>query len=176
MDVEGFGLRMNITTIFLFAIIVVFVIKFLLEKTKFGFELKAVGVNQRASRYCGMKVGSTIVKTMVISGALAGLAGVSYYLGSYASIQPRVVPQLGFDAIAVALLGNMAPVGCFFASILVMIFDCGTAYLSSRLGVLREIAALITSILLLFSACSGYFRIKANSIKIELLKEGGKNE
>lgn len=176
VDVEKFGLRMNITTVFFLAIIVVFIIKFVLEKTRFGFELKSVGVNKKASRYSGMKVGSTIVKTMIISGALAGLAGVTYYLGSYASIQPRIVPPLGFDAIAVALLGNMAPIGCFFASILVMIFECGTAYLSSKLGVLREIAALITSILLLFSASSGYFKMLANKFKTELLENGGRNE
>ncbi len=175
VDVEGFGLRMNITTVFVLAIIFVFVIKFMLDKTKFGFELKSVGLNKRAARYCGIKVGSTIIRTMIISGALAGLAGVTYYLGAYASIQPRVVPALGFDAIAVALLGNMTPVGCFFASILVMIFECGTAYLSSSVGVLREIAALITSILLLFSASSGYFRMIANRYKIELLEDGGKN-
>lgn len=176
VDVEMFNLRMNITTVFFFAIIVVFIIKFVLDKTKFGFELKSVGLNQRASKYCGMEVGKTIVKTMIISGALAGLAGVTYYLGSYASIQPRVVPPLGFDAIAVALLGNMNPIGCFFASILVMVFECGTAYLSSRLGVLREIAALITSILLLFSASSGFFKMIANRYKTELLESGGKNE
>lgn len=176
VDVEIFSLRMNITTVFILALIVVFAIKFLLDKTRFGFELKAVGVNKKASRYCGIEVGKTLIKTMIISGALAGLAGVTYYLGSYASMQPRIVPSLGFDAIAVALLGNMAPVGCFFASILVMIFESGTAYLSSRLGVLREIAALITSILLLFSASSGYFKLMANKFKSELVESGGKNE
>jgi simple sugar transport system permease protein len=176
VDVEMFNLRMNITTIFILAILVIFALKFLLDKTRFGFELKAVGANKKASRYSGIKVGSTIVRTMIISGALAGLAGVTYYLGSYASIQPRVVPSLGFDAIAVALLGNMSPIGCFFSSILVMIFESGTAYLSSRLGVLREIAALITSILLLCSASSGYFKLMANKFNTELLKIGGKNE
>ncbi|MCY1151168.1 MAG: ABC transporter permease [Sphaerochaetaceae bacterium] len=176
VDVEMFNLRMNITTVFVLAILVIFALKFLLDKTRFGFELKAVGSNKKASRYSGIKVGSTIVRTMIISGALAGLAGVTYYLGSYASIQPRVVPSLGFDAIAVALLGNMSPIGCFFASFLVMIFESGTAYLSSRLGVLREIAALITSILLLFSASSGYFKLMANKFNTELLDIGGKNE
>jgi simple sugar transport system permease protein len=176
VDVEMFGLRINITTVFVLALIVVFLIKFLLDKTRFGFELKAVGVNKNASRYCGIKVGKTLVKTMIISGALAGLAGVTYYLGSYASIQPRVVPQLGFDAIAVALLGNMNPIGCLFASGLIMIFESGTAYLSSRLGVLREIAALIISILLLFSASSGYFKILGNKFKLELGENGGRNE
>ncbi len=176
VDVEMFGLRMNITTVFVLALIAVFAIKFILDKTKFGFELKAVGANQRASRYFGIQVGNTIVKTMIISGALAGLAGVTFYLGCYASIQPRVLPPLGFDAIAVALLGNMTPIGCFFASILIMVFDSGTAYLSSRLGVLREIAALITSILLVFSASSGFFRMIANRYTLELADNGGKNE
>ncbi|MCH3916529.1 MAG: ABC transporter permease [Spirochaetia bacterium] len=176
MDVQAFGLRMNITLVMPLAIICIFLIRFLLQRTRLGFELKAVGSNRKASRYAGMKVGRTMIITMVISGALAGLAGVSYYLGSYASIQPRVVPSLGFDAIAVALLGNSTPVGCFFASLLVMIFNSGTTYMSSRLGVLREIASLITSILLLFSACGVFFRSLAGRYYGEILDSEAKHE
>jgi simple sugar transport system permease protein len=162
------NLNMEIPLVFPLALIAVFVIKFVLDKTRFGFELKAVGSNNKASKYAGINVGRAVVFTMIISGALAGLAGVSYYLGSNASIQPRVLPSLGFDAIAVALLGNSSAIGSFFASLLVMIFDCGTTYMSSRLQVLREIAALITSILLLFSAIGIFFRTLADRMQREI--------
>ncbi|MBI9096590.1 MAG: ABC transporter permease [Sphaerochaeta sp.] len=161
------NLKMEIALVFPLALLVMFAIKFMLDRTRFGFELKAVGSNSKASNYAGIKVGRAVVFTMLISGALAGLAGVSYYLGSNASIQPRVLPSLGFDAIAVALLGNTSAIGSFFASLLVMIFDCGTTYMSSHMQVLREIAALITSILLLFSAIGIFFRNLADRFQQE---------
>ena len=76
-----------------------------------------------------------IVTTMAISGALAGLAGVTYYLGYFASIRPRVLCDTGFDAIAVALLGNSNPVGIIFSSFLVTMIDKGSTYMSSTAGV-----------------------------------------
>ncbi len=161
-DYPIFNLKMEINLIFPLALLTVFLIRYFIRRTRFGFELKAVGLNSKASRYAGINVGKTMVMSMLISGALAGLAGVTYYLGSNASIQPRVLPSLGFDAIAVALLGNTTALGSFFASLLVMIFDCGTTYMSSRMQVLREIAALITSILLLFSAIGIFFKVLAN--------------
>jgi simple sugar transport system permease protein len=65
---------------------------------------------------------------------------------------------MGYDAIATALLGNNTPVGAIFASVLITIFQNGANYMSSTLGVAKEIASVITGILLLFSACSGFFR------------------
>jgi simple sugar transport system permease protein len=176
INVEAIGLKMNISLLFPFAILVAFLVDFLLKRTKLGFELKSVGTSNLASKYAGMDVKRTMILSMVISGALAGLAGVAYYLGRYGTIQPRVLPALGFDGIAVALLGFLTPIGCFFASILVMIFQTGTSYLSSKLGVLREIASLITSVLLLFSACAVYFNQKADSYKNKYLIKDDKNE
>lgn len=176
INVQAMGLKMNISLLFPFAILVAFMVDFLLKRTKLGFELQSVGTSNLASKYAGMNVKKTMILSMVISGALAGLAGVAYYLGRYGTIQPRVLPALGFDGIAVALLGFLTPIGCFFASILVMIFQTGTSYLSSRLGVLREIASLITSILLLFSACAVYFNQKADSYKSKYLIKDDKNE
>lgn len=164
-------LKMEIALLIPFAILVVFAVHFMLVRTRFGFELQAVGANERASRYAGINVGRVIVSTMLLSGALAGLAGVTYYLGSNASMQPRILPAMGFDAIAVALLGNTTAFGSMFASLLVTVFDSGTTYMSSRLGVLREIASLITSILLLFSAIGVFFRRLANRYAQELEEE-----
>ena len=168
------NLRMDISYVFPLAVIAVILISFMFSKTRIGFELKAVGMNHSASRYAGIKIGRSVIFSMVLSGILAGLAGVSYYLGTFGSIQPRVVPSLGFDSIAVALLGNNSPLGCFLASFLVMTISNGTTYMSSRLGVLREIASLITGILLLFSACGGAFKALADKYKDELDSENDK--
>ncbi len=163
-----FNLTMEVPLMFPVAICVVFILRFLLQRTKFGFELQAVGLNTKASKYAGIEVGKILVSTMVLSGALAGLAGVTFYVGTNASIQPRVLPSLGFDAIAVALLGNSTMIGSMFSSLLVVIFDRGTTYMSSRMSVLREIAAVITSILLLFSAIGVFFRHIANKYSQEV--------
>ena len=144
------------------ALAVVFVVKFLFDKTVFGFELRAVGSNANCAKYVGIKVGRRIVVALMLSGMLAGLAGVTYYCGYFNTIVPKSLPSLGYDAIAVALLGNSSPIGCIFASVLITIFQNGSNYMSSTLGVAKEIASLITGILLLFSACGGYFRYLAH--------------
>jgi simple sugar transport system permease protein len=145
------------------AIVAVFVIRFLLEKTTIGFELKAVGLNRDAAQYAGIREGRVMVLGMCFSGILAGLAGVCYYMGYYNNIVPKTLANLGYDAIAVALLGNTSPVGAVFASVLVTIFQKGSVYMSSRVRVPPEIASVITGFLLLFSACASYIRWYARS-------------
>lgn len=152
------------------ALAVVFVVKFIFDKTVFGFELRAVGSNATCAKYTGIKVGRRIVVALMLSGMLAGLAGVTYYCGYFNTIVPKTLPSLGYDAIAVALLGNSSPIGCIFASVLITIFQNGSNYMSSTLGVAKEIASLITGILLLFSACGGYFRYLAHR-KLEAAKD-----
>ena len=71
---------------------------------------------------------------------------------------PKTLPGMGYDSIAVALLGNSSPVGAIFASIIVTIFQSGANYMSSTIGVAKEIASLITGILLLFAACGEYMK------------------
>ena len=127
-------------------------------------------MNARCARYTGIKVGSRIIASMVLAGMLAGLAGVTYYCGYYNTIVPKTLPDLGYDAIAVALLGNASPIGSIFAGILIGIFQTGSNYMSSTLGVAREIASLITGILLLFSACGGFFRYLARR-RLERLED-----
>ena len=106
MDTMVGNLKMDIPLGIILALLTVVAVWFLLEKTKLGYELKAVGYSRSAAKYAGIKVGRSMVLSMMISGALAGLAGVTYYLGYVGSIQPKVLISTGFDAIAVSLLGN----------------------------------------------------------------------
>lgn len=167
------NLKMDIPLGFVLALIAVFTVKFLLDRTKMGYEMKAVGFSRSASRYAGINVGKNIVVTMLISGALAGLAGVTYYLGYFASIQPRVLSSTGFDAIAVSLLGSNNPVGIIFSSFLITIVDKGSTYMSSAAGIQAEIADVITGIILLFSACSAFISYLLSRVKDE---EGRKDK
>lgn len=159
--------KMNIPLGILVAVLGIVITAVLLNKTTLGFEIKAVGNSIKAAEYAGIQVGRTRVLAMILSGGFAGLAGVTYYLGYFASIQPRVLTSTGFDAIAVALLGNSSPVGILFSSFLITIISKGSTYMSSASGVQAEIASAITGVILLFSACGSYVKYKVNRWKEE---------
>lgn len=167
MDTPVGDLKMDIPLGIILAVITVFLIWFLLEKTKLGYELKAVGYSRSAAKYAGIKVGKTMVLSMTISGALAGMAGVTYYLGYVGSIQPKVLISTGFDAIAVSLLGANNPFGIVFSTMLITMIGKGSTYMKSAANVDAEIASVITGIILLFSACNVYIKWKMEHRKRE---------
>ena len=161
MNVQIGGMKCNVPLGIILAVAAAFIVKFIFDKTVFGFELKAVGNNATCAKYTGINVGRRFIFSMAFSGMLAGLAGVVYFQGTYNTILPKTLPGMGYDAIAVAMLGNASPIGAIFAAALISVFQCGSNYMSSNLGVAKEISDLITGILLMFSACGGYFRYMA---------------
>lgn len=176
MDVQIGNIKLDLPIGILIAVAAALLVWFLFKRTKVGFEMRAVGISPDAARYAGMNVGKNMVLTMVISGGLAGLAGVTYYMGLYGSIQPGVLPGTGFDGIAVALLGNLHPIGIVFASFLVTVISKGSTYMSSASGVEAEIAAVITGLILLFSACQGYVSSKIKLAVLQKKKGDRKND
>lgn len=170
------GLRMDIPLGFILTIPVAIFVLFLLNKTRLGYELKVVGLNKKAAKYAGIKVGRSMITSMAFSGALAGLAGVTLYLGYYSSIQPRVLTSVGFDSIAVCLLGNSNPIGILFSSLLITVFSKGSNYMNSIVGIPEEISEVITGLILLFSACGAYIRYRVSIAKEELFEENLKAE
>ncbi len=167
VDVVVGDYKMDIPLGILVAVVGIAVTAFILYRTTLGFEIKAVGNSIRAAEYAGIRVGRTRVMAMMLSGGFAGLAGVTYYLGYFASIQPKVLVSTGYDAIAVALLGNSSPIGIIFSSFLITVISKGSTYMSSTSGVQAEIASAITGIILLFSACGAYVQYKVNRWKDE---------
>ena len=167
MDTMVGNLKMDIPLGILAAVAAVILVWILFDKTKLGYELKAVGFSRSAAKYAGIKVGRCMVLSMTISGVLAGLAGVTYYLGYVGSIQPKVLISTGFDAIAVSLLGSNNPFGIIFSTMLISMISKGSTYMRSQAGVDSEIASVITGIILLFSACSAYIRWKMERKKQE---------
>ena len=143
------------------AILVALLVSFLFRKSVLGFEIKAVGLNRRCSEYSGIRVSRTILISMGLSGAIAGLAGVAYYLGYTNTIIPKSLPGMGYDSISVALLGSGSPIGSIFAAVVVAVFQQGANYMSSSVGVVKEIASLITGIMLLFASCGNYMKYRA---------------
>ena len=155
-DTQVGNLKMDIPLGIVLALIAVVYVWYLMEKTTLGYEIKAVGMSKSAARYAGIRVGKITVLSMTISGVLAGLAGVTYYLGYLGSIQPKVLVDTGYDAIAVSLLGNNNPFGIILSTMLVSLIDNGSAYMKSQAGVEAEIASVITGIILIFSASNAF--------------------
>lgn len=159
LTLSGFrweGMKLDIALAFPVAIITALFLQWFIERTTYGYEIKASGLSPHAAYYAGINVNKTALMTMTLSGALAGLAGVSYYCGYLAAIQPGVTPSMGFDAIAVSLLGGNNPLGCVLASFLITVISKGTVYMSSRQNIDMEIASLITAFILTFAACSSF--------------------
>ena len=176
IGVEMGGLKLTLPLGILLAVAAVFALRFLLDRTVPGFEMKAVGLNRQCAAYAGVRVGKNIVLAMLLSGMLAGMAGVCYYVGHFNTIIPKELPALGYDSIAVALLGSLDPIGAIFASILVTILQKGSVYMSSNVGVPKEIASATIGILLLFSACGAYMRRSAGRWREKLEDELRKKE
>lgn len=168
MNTQIGGFKYDIPLGFILAILVAFIIRFIFDKTTFGYELKAVGSNRKAAKYAGINVGKNMVLAMLISGALAGLAGATYYLGYFASMQPKVLAATGYDSIAVALLGNSNPIGILFSSLLISVMGKGSTYMSSTQGLDAEIASVITGLILLFSACSAFIQFLVKRAKDQM--------
>lgn len=126
----------------------------ILQKTTFGYELKAVGFNHHAAKYSGMKVERNIVYSMMISGALAGLAGVTFYLGYANNIKIGVLPSQGYDGIAVALVGLNNPVGIIFSSFLFGFMNSGKLFMQSAADVPNELVSIINGIIIFFAAAN----------------------
>lgn len=114
----------------LLAVIAAIAIWILLEKTKFGYELKATGLNKNAAKYCGMREKTNIILTMMIAGGLAGLgAGIFYLTGiEQWMVQQTSVPAMGFNGIAAAFLGGSNPIGAIFSSYFIQHITSGGTY------------------------------------------------
>lgn len=139
---------------------------FIINKTTFGFELKAVGHNPFAAKYAGMKVELNAALSMAIAGAYAGLAGTLIAIGTFG--YGRVLSSFenyGFDGIAVALVGGTSALGSVLAGFLFGALKAAQPIMQSS-GVPRDIAIIISSMIVLFVAMQ-------NGIKIILEKMKG---
>ncbi|MFW5794055.1 MAG: ABC transporter permease [Bacillota bacterium] len=144
------------------AIIVSIIMYILLFKTTLGYQLRMVGHNRHAAKYAGVNEKRNIVYSMLIAGALAGLAGGTIYL-SPAGRHIEIVSQLvmeGFDGIAVALLGMSHPLGILFAGFFFGYIKTGGFYMQSW-GFDKEIISIIIASIIYFSALSLIFRKRA---------------
>lgn len=156
----------------LIAIIVVIIIYIVLNKTTFGYELKAVGFNKDASKYAGINEKRSIIMSMMIAGAIAGLAGGLLYLaGTGKHIEVKdVLGSEGFTGISVALLGLSHPIGVLFSGIFIAYLTAGGFYLQ-LFEFSTEIIDIIVAVIIYFSAFA--LIVKSMIGKFQKKKDGG---
>ena len=124
----------------------------LLFRSKLGFEFRASGASPSAARYAGMRAGLVIVLAMATAGALAGLAGANQVLGVLGRASPGFSAGIGFDAIAVALLGRSHPVGVLFAGLLFGALEAGGRQMQVDAGVSIDLIGIIQALIIVFIA------------------------
>ncbi|WDM02998.1 ABC transporter permease [Alicyclobacillus cycloheptanicus] len=128
------------------------VVWILLQRTTFGFQVRAVGFNQRASRYAGIRVPLYTVLTLGISGVFAGLAGGVQMLGVQYQLNDSFASQYGYTAIVVSLLARNNPFGCVIAGIFFAALNTGGQNMQQVSGVPASLTQVLTGLIIFFVA------------------------
>jgi simple sugar transport system permease protein len=136
----------------LIAVLLVPALWWLLFRSTIGFEIRTVGVNPDAARYAGMRPALLVILTMSLSGLLAGLAGALDILGATHYVPASYGTTVGFDSIAVALLGRSHPVGILLSGLLFGALRAGAGPMQLDAHIPDQLADVIQAVILLFLA------------------------
>ena len=165
---DHFGKLQSVTIAIFIAIFFAVIVYVVLNKTTFGYELKACGFNKHAAQYAGISDKRNIVLSMTIAGALAGVGAGLYYLSTVAEWNPQVstaLPAMGFNGISAALLAASNPIGTIFSSLFISYITVGGTKLSTQYYT-KEIADVITALIIYLCAFSLLFKNKIRALLI----------
>jgi general nucleoside transport system permease protein len=134
------------------AVLVTAAVAWLLNRSAFGFELRAVGANPPAARTAGISVARTYTLLMVVAGGLAGLGGAVQVLGTEHALTPQVAGNIGFDGLLVALLGRNRPWGTLWAAILFGALRAGGNLMQVDAQISLELVTVLQALIVIFIA------------------------
>ena len=156
---EFLGNEKSVTIAIPLAVIVAIAIWVILNKTRFGYELKATGHNYHAAKYAGMKQNRNIILSMLISGALAGLGAGLLYLTGIEDWETTIssVPAMGFNGIAVAFLGGLSPIGSILSAFFIQYITFGGGNVDLQVYC-SQISSLISSLIIYLCAFVAFFK------------------
>ena len=177
-----FNNEKSVTIAIPLAVIMAVVVWVVLNKTKFGYELKATGNNYHAAKYAGMKENRNIIMTMMIAGALAGMGAGLLFLTGIEDWETTIssVPAMGFNGIAVAFLGGLSPLGSILSAFFIQYITTGGGNVD-----LQVYCSQISSLIIYLCAFVAFFKFflqaqirkrdekKAAALKAAENKEGG---
>jgi general nucleoside transport system permease protein len=162
---------------FVFALLVAYLVWWMLNKTTLGFEIRTVGANPDAAKYAGINVKRIIILTMALSGMLAGLAGAIEVTGLNYRHELGFSIGYGFDAIAIALLGRSHPLGVVLAAILFAAMRNGATRMQFLTQMPVDLISMLQALILLFVAADAIiryiYRIKAQGERVVLTRGWG---
>jgi len=142
-----------------FALIAAVLIYLMLMKTRLGYEIRVVGANIKAARYAGISIFKTIIPAVIISGGLAGIAGMVQVSAIHYRIMPGLSPGYGYTAVVVALLGKLHPIGVIASSIFFGGLLVGADMMQRAVGIPVALVNIIESLVLLLIV-AGEFLIR----------------
>jgi simple sugar transport system permease protein len=158
---------------FLLAIVALIIYSVMVWRSTWGYKLRATGLNAHAAHYAGVKISRTIIVTMLVSGALAGLAAVNSILGSTHYLSLNFPAGAGFVGIAIALMGRQHPVGIFLSSVLFGALIQGGFDLSlEKPNIPQETFIFIQGLIILFCGAMENFYAPAVLKLINLTRKG----
>ena len=156
------------------ALIAAALVSWLLFRTTTGFEFRAVGANPSAARYAGMSITKVYILVMMIAGGLAGLAGTGQVLGVLDRATPGFSAGIGFDGIAVALLGRSNPWGVVAAAVLFGGLRAGGQNMQVSADVGIDLIAVIQALIIIFVAApsliTALYRLKTPAVSTQISK------
>ena len=159
----GGSLRVHLGIVL--AVLVTAGVAWLLNRSSFGFELRAVGSNPPAARTAGISVGRTYALLMVAAGGLAGLGGATQVLGTAGALTPQVAGNIGFDGLLVALLGRNRPWGVLLAAVLFGALRAGGNLMQVNAQISLELVTVLQALIVIFIAApalvKAIFRLRA---------------
>ncbi|QEA45494.1 ABC transporter permease [Leuconostoc citreum] len=148
------------------SVFMIFVVWFVMKKTTLGFEIRAVGLNSDAAKYAGMSAKRNAVIAMAISGGLAGLAGTIEGLGNYLNFfTQNGSPSIGFDGMAVALLGGGSYLGVLAAAAIFSVLKIGGLGMPMSSGVPFELVDIVTASIIFFVGASYLIKLIQKRVK-----------
>jgi len=137
----------SVNLVFFLALIIAVLTYFLIYKTKFGYKLRAVGFNETASKYIGLKINKIIFISFFIGAGLTSLVGLNFIMGYKGYYELGFSNNLGFTAIAVALLAKNNPVGIIFSALLFGFLDYGGLTINQQVP--KEIMLVVQALIIL---------------------------
>lgn len=158
------------------ALIAVVLIWFLVSKSFLGFQMKVMGMDEKAAKFAGYPEKKLTWTVLLISGGLAGLAGVSEVTGPIGQLVPNVSPGYGYAAIIVAFLGRLHPIGILIASLLMALIYLGGEQAQIKLGTPAALTLLFQGMLLFYLlACDVLIRYQIIKVAPKTIQPQGAN-
>lgn len=153
----------------IFGLVAALILTVILRRTRFGYELEVIGDNPRAARYAGMHTTRMVIIVLAISGALAGVAGMSEVAGVGHSLQRTISPGYGYTAIIVAWLARLNPLAVILVSFLLSAILVGSDQLQTAIGLPGSVGPMLQGAILFFLLAGEFL----TNFRIRVRRRGG---